>query len=211
VEVRYLDERGGWVCRPLSQVDAAAVVLGWPVRGFSAYRNQANYSRWLWSATMGRLVGYESLLGRDRLWLADFDPAVSGIASQPLWTSGRDGGVPRRHVPDFVLLDDTGFLVVDVKPERMLADPGVSAARAWADRVCGTKGWRFEAWSGSDPVILRNVRSLAAGDAPIRGPSARQVCRGSSAGDVDAKSEKASGLDQRVARGVLLSLLWRGS
>ncbi len=87
--------------RPLADVDARAVVLGRPVRSFPTYRNQANYPGWLWSATMGRLVGYESLLERDRLWLADFDPTVGGIASQPLWMSGRDGGVLRRHVPDW--------------------------------------------------------------------------------------------------------------
>lgn len=39
---------------------------------------------------MNRLVGYESLLERDRLWLADFDPTVLAIASQPLWMSGRN-------------------------------------------------------------------------------------------------------------------------
>lgn len=33
----------------------------------------------VWSATMGRLVGRESPLERDRLWLADFDPTASGI------------------------------------------------------------------------------------------------------------------------------------
>lgn len=41
--------------------------------------------------------------------------------------SGRDGGVLRRHVPDFLLRTETGFVVVDVNPERMLADPSVSA------------------------------------------------------------------------------------
>lgn len=91
---------------------------------------------------MNRLVGYESLLERDRLWLADFDPTVLGIASQPLWMSGRDGGVLRRHVPDFLLKTDTGFVVVDVKPEKMLADPGVTAALGWAGRVCAARGWR---------------------------------------------------------------------
>lgn len=98
VEVRYLDELGGRVCGPLADVDAGAVVLGRLVRCFPTHGNQVNYPGWLWSATMCHLVGYESLLERDRLWLADFDPTVSGISSQPLWMAGRDGGVPRRHV-----------------------------------------------------------------------------------------------------------------
>lgn len=41
---------------------------------------------------------------------------------------GRDGGVVRRHGPDYLLQTDAGFVVVDVKPEKMLADAGVSAA-----------------------------------------------------------------------------------
>jgi hypothetical protein len=39
-------------------------------------------------ATTGSLVGYESLLKRDRLWQADFDPSVRWVASQPLWLWG---------------------------------------------------------------------------------------------------------------------------
>lgn len=212
VEVRYLDERGDWVCGLLADVDPGAVVLGRPVRSFPTYRNQANYPGWLWSATMGRLVGYESLLERDRLWLADFDPAVSGIASQPLWMSGRDGHVPRRHVPDFLLRTETGFVVVDVKPDRMLADPCVSAALDWAGRVCAAKGWRFEVWSGADPVVLRNVRFLAAGRRadPCEAVLVK-VAEGLRPGMSVAEAEEASGLDQPVARGALLSLLWRGS
>lgn len=83
VEVRYVDERGDAVAAGLAEVDAEAVVAGRPVRRFPTYRSQSNYPGWLWSVTMGRLVGYESLLERDRLWLADFDPTVRGIASQP--------------------------------------------------------------------------------------------------------------------------------
>lgn len=160
---------------------------------------------------MGRLVGCESLLERDRLWLADFDPTVSGIASQPLWMSGRDGSDPRRHVPDFLLRTETGFVVVDVKPARMLADPSVSAALDWAGRVCTAKGWRFEVWSGADPVVLRNVRFLAGGRrADSRDAALVKVAEGFRPGMSMAEAEEVSGLDQPVARGALLSLLWRG-
>lgn len=157
-------------------------------------------------------MGYESLLERDRLWLADFEPTVSGIASQPLWMSGRDGRVLRRHVPDFLLQTETGFVVVDVKPEQMLADPGVSAALDWAGRVCTAKGWRFEVWSGANPVVLRNVRFLAAGRrADLLQAVLVKVAETIRPGMSVAEAEEASGLDQPAARGALLSLLWQGS
>ncbi len=89
------------------------------------------------------------------------------------------------NLPDFLLRTEAGFAVVDVKPEKMLTDPGVSAALDWAGRLCAAKGWRFEVWSGADPVVLRNVRFLASGRRtdPYEG-GARQGCRGSPAGDV---------------------------
>lgn len=47
VEVRYLDELGGWVCGPLADVDAGAVVLDRPVRSFPTYKDQGNYPGWV--------------------------------------------------------------------------------------------------------------------------------------------------------------------
>lgn len=80
IEVRYLDERASPVIGRLAEVDPDLIVTGRPVRRFPVYKNQSNYPGWLWSSTMGRLIGYESLLERDRVWLADFDPAVQAIA-----------------------------------------------------------------------------------------------------------------------------------
>ena len=77
---------------------------------------------------MGDLVGYESLLERDRLMLADFDRDVVAVASQPFGVSGRDADVLRRHVPDYLLLRRDGSAdVVDVKPARMVDKPEVVA------------------------------------------------------------------------------------
>ena len=92
----------------LGKVDGAEVVRGRPVRTMPTYRGQRNYPGWLWTATTGSLVGYESLLERDRLWLADFDRSVRCVASQPFSLSGRDGSNIRRHVPDFLLARSDG-------------------------------------------------------------------------------------------------------
>ena len=112
VQLRYLDGGGQWVTTTLAEVDGATVVRGRPVRAFPTYKGQRNYPGWLWTATTGSLIGYESLLERDRVWLADFDPSVRWIASQPFWVSGRDGETLRRHVPDFLLDTTTGLVVV---------------------------------------------------------------------------------------------------
>jgi hypothetical protein len=101
--------------------------------------------------------------------------------------SGRDGSAPRRHVPDFLLQTETGFVVVDVKPERMLAGPGVSAALDWAGRACAAKGWRFEGLVGCEPGRAAK-RALPSRRTTRRsaGRGARQGCREPPARDVDS-------------------------
>ena len=67
-----------------------------------------------------------------RLWLADLDVRVGGIAARPLRLVGRDGSALRRHVPDLLLLDRAGMVtLVDVKPERLIRGPEVSEVFGW--------------------------------------------------------------------------------
>lgn len=61
-----------------------------------------------------------------------------------------------------MLRTDTGYLVVDVKPEALLVDPDVAAVLDWTGRICEAKGWAFGVWTGADPVLLRNAQFLAA-------------------------------------------------
>ena len=177
------------------------------------YRGQRNYPGWLWTATTGSLVGYESLLERDRLWLADFDPSVRWVASQPLWLSGRDGSRIRRHVPDFLLeMSDGSYTVVDVKPQGLLAEPAVAEVLAWTGRLCAAKGWRFEVWHGGDPVFLRNVRFLAAGRrlAFVDEDTVVKVAEAGLAGMTLAQVEASAKVGRTAARAAALSLLWFG-
>lgn len=76
VEIRYIDVSGRRVTTTPCRVDGADMVRGRPVRAFPTHPGQQNYPGWLWTATTGSLIGYESLLERDRLWLADFDRQV---------------------------------------------------------------------------------------------------------------------------------------
>ena len=212
-EFRFLDGGGGWSTTTLGKVAGAEVVRGGPVRSLPTYRGQRNYPGLLWTATTQSLVGYESLLERDRLWLADFDPSVRWVASQPFWLSGRDGPSRRRHVPDFLLeAADGGYTVVDVKPKDMLVEPAVVEVLAWTGRLCSAKGWAYEVWHGEDPVLLRNVRFLAAGRrlAFVDETARVKVAEACAAGMTVAQVEAAVELEPAVARVAVLSLLWFG-
>jgi hypothetical protein len=212
VQFRYLDGGGRRVTTTLAEVGGAAVVRGRPVRVFPTYKGQRNYPGWLWTATTGCLVGYESLLERDRVWLADFDPSVRWIASQPFWVSGRDGETLRRHVPDFLLDTAAGLVVVDVKPAEMLAEAEVAEALDWCRRLCAGKGWSYEVWSGDDPVRLRNIRFLGAArrSRTVDEEALVKVAGAAEPGMTLAQLEAAVALDAPIARAAVLALLWSG-
>ncbi len=138
------------------------VLAGLPVREFRSYRGRRHYSGWYWSATTRGHVAYESRLELARILLADQDSSVVAIAAQPFLLEGFDGERSRRHVPDVLLGHvDGAVTVVDVKGASRVDDSMVAAQFAWTKRVCDRRGFRFEVWSGADPVLLENVRFLA--------------------------------------------------
>jgi len=141
-----------------------AVADGLPVRPIRSFAGQHHYPGLFWSVTTGKHVWYESLLERDRLLLADYDPDVVGIAAQPMWLVGKDNGDIRRHVPDLLLaLRDGNFMLVDVKPAEFAAHPKAVAVFGWTAGICAARGWRHEVWTGADATVLANIRQLAAG------------------------------------------------
>lgn len=212
-ELRYCTASGDEVVTTLGGVEVSAVADGSPVREFSWRARQVNYPGWLWTATTGTLVGYESLLERDRVLSADFAPAVTGIASQPFWLSGLDDGVRRRHSPDYLLMcRDGSVVVVDVKPAGMCEEPEVAAVLEWTGRLCRSRGWRYEVFHGGEPVVMANLRFLAQGR---RSMFLDEECvsavgalghSGMTLGQVEAQVSGFAPLDLRAS---VLALLWR--
>jgi hypothetical protein len=114
-----------------------------------------------WSSTQRDHVIYESRLDLAVLLLADFDQAVCGIVAQPFLLKAAFDGRLHRHVPDFLLLTDTGPVVVDVKPQHLVAEEKIAATLAWTNLVVQQRGWRYEVRSEPPPRRLANVRFLA--------------------------------------------------
>ncbi|MFC8392615.1 TnsA-like heteromeric transposase endonuclease subunit [Streptomyces sp. NPDC057238] len=133
-----------------------------PERRFPAFRGQGNWCGWYWSVTCGGHVGYESWLERDRLMLLDFDPLVTGMASQPFrlsWAGPR--GKRIRHTPDFFvrLADGTGP-VVDVRPDERI-EPQDAVKFAATAAACPPVGWGCTRVGTPDSMLMANVRWLA--------------------------------------------------
>ncbi len=188
-EAWYVASDGAVVVTTVAAVDGDRLVEGLPVREFGSHAGQRHYSGLFWSATTRAHVRYESRLELDRLWLADLDPEVVGIASQPGWLVGQDGPVRRRHVPDVLLRHGAGSCwwmssrrgwLTGLRSRRCSAGrPGSVRRRAgaircglgrrrWCWRTCGGWGW------GAAGSSLTTARSLRRGQRQPRGaPSVR--------------------------------------
>ncbi len=208
----FVTPEGEEVTTTVADVDVDRLATAGPVRGFPSYAGMRHYPGLLWTVTTRDLVGYESLLERDRVWLADFDPEVTAIASQPFWIRGSDGGTVRRHVPDYLLRHRDGAVtVVDVKPERLCERAEVSEVLSWTGRVAASRGWRYEVFPGAPATLIDNIRFLAAGrrweylDGDILSALAAAARPGDTLQAVETRLARARGSDVRAA---VLGMLW---
>jgi hypothetical protein len=161
------------------------------------------------------LVVYESRLELARLLLADFDPQVVQIYAQPCRLRARVGGRWRLHVPDFLLvLADGNVRLVNVKPADRLLDPKIAEALAWPGELVEGHGWQYEIWSGADPVLLANVRFLAAYRRAGVVPEGEITRAWEMVQDGDplavAERRLAVGRDVEDVRPAVLALVWLG-
>jgi hypothetical protein len=138
-----------------------AVEQAVPIRRFFAWLGKRNYEGLWWSSTVRAHVPFESLLEREYLMWADFEPDIVAVAAQPLallWPRGTTGS--KSHVPDFFVRFSNGDgRLVDVRhPHRV--DQAAAQFNLTRD-VCAEVGWDYEVFTGLDPLIEQNVRWLA--------------------------------------------------
>ncbi len=197
---------------PLEDVRTEALASALPWRTFRWHRGQQHFSGYWWSSTMGAHVVYESRLELARLVLADFDPTVEVIVAKPFLLESQVEGKVRRHVPDFLLLGGGRAVVVNVKPADHLAKAEVRATLEWAHRLLEERGWSTEVWSGTDPVVLGNVRFLAGfRRAVLFEPALLAAAEHAAPGRTVAATEMAVAdrWPRALVRPGLLHLLWR--
>jgi len=133
-----------------------------PVRSFQWAKGASHFPGSWWSSTTGEHVGFESWLERDHVMVMDFDPGITGIASQPFWLHWQDeDGRSRRHAPDFFARRADGTaVVVDVRADDRIPPKDAEVFRVTA-MACGQVGWEFRRAGTIDPVLRANVRWLS--------------------------------------------------
>lgn len=194
----------------LGEVTCDALAGAAPWRTFRWVKGQKHYSGTYWSATEAGHVIYESRLELARLLYADFDPSVNRIVAQPFLLTTEINGQARRHIPDFLLITDTGAVVVDVKPQHRLADPKVSSTFAWTRTIVNARGWRYEVASEPPVIELANIRFLAGYRRPQLVDDA--LVRHARAAGIDgatlAEAMTQVGGPTPLARATILHLMW---
>ncbi len=197
----------------VSLTEAAAVRFeqAMPVRRFPARRGQRHLSGLWWSATTGGHVGFESWLERDHLMALDYDPEVTGIASQPFWLHWADETGGRvSHAPDyFARREDGSAVVVDCRPAERRKPADVEKFEATA-RACTLAGWEYELRGAADPVVTANLRWLAGYRHPrYEVPATAGVLRQVLATGAPLMSGAEAAGDPVATLPVLFHLLWR--
>ncbi|GAA0477519.1 hypothetical protein Aca07nite_72220 [Actinoplanes capillaceus] len=209
--VEFSDSAGQQRSGDLTELWNARFEDAAPVRSFPSFKKQRNFPGWWWSATVDRLVGFESWLERDHLMQLDFDKAVVGMASQPMWLRWRHNDRWRRHAPDyFVRLADGGAVVIDVRADDRIPSRDAEAFTA-AARACGLVGWRYRRVGALALIWSRNLRWLSryrhprfAGDGGVREGLVERF-----GGGMPLRAGACAVADPLVSLPVLFHLLWR--
>ncbi|WP_428830959.1 TnsA-like heteromeric transposase endonuclease subunit [Brevibacterium picturae] len=216
VAFRYCTVGGDEVSTTWDRARADTVVEGHPIRIPPTFRGQKNYPGIFWASTNCRLLMYESLLELDRLWLADFDPTVVGICTQPFQLTEQSDDAHRTHVPDILLThSDQRVTLVDVKPEHFLHEPSVRDQFEWTRSLCQEKRWRYEVFSRGDATVLRNIKMLALGRRPERLPQkvaakAQEELGKSTIRLGELLNRRPKSCDQTDWRVAVFTLMWSG-
>lgn len=159
--VRYKPTRERTIEIPWKETYPATVIDAIPWRRFPWFVGQKNYSGMYWSATEGKLVGYESRLELARLTMLDFDPTVKRIASQPFHLMAMVDGKRLRRTIDYLALTDNGPLAIDVKRQDELERPDVKEMLEYTRSLVEARGWLYEIACEPDEVKYANIKFLA--------------------------------------------------
>ncbi|QXQ08766.1 TnsA-like heteromeric transposase endonuclease subunit [Paeniglutamicibacter sp. Y32M11] len=132
-----------------------------PIRRLSAFKGQRNFVGLWWCATNLRHVGFESWCERDRLMRLDFEPEVTGVASQPFRISLPASAPQDSHVPDFFVRNADGTaVVIDVRPDTLVTEADLAVFEATA-ALCASVGWGYQRVGYLAVIHAANLRWIA--------------------------------------------------
>ncbi|MFW0786407.1 TnsA-like heteromeric transposase endonuclease subunit [Gordonia sp. CPCC 206044] len=133
-----------------------------PIRTVPQRPGAKHYTGKYFSYTVGTFVQCESILEMKRAQIADSDPTVVDIRSQPFRLVGRRNRRVCQYTPDFALINRSGAVtIVEVKPKTRFDSDKVRRTLDWAERLFDVCGWSLQRWSlDPDDLLWKNITYL---------------------------------------------------
>lgn len=115
------------------------------------------------SLKLGRMVSFESLIERDFIYWLEFEPTVSWFREQPLTISYQYGQKTLNYTPDFHVIKNDHNILVECKPQSVVATANNQRKFAAAQMWCTEHGWRFQVITDAHlqgGCRLQNIKQL---------------------------------------------------
>jgi hypothetical protein len=150
-----------------SELAAAAVLDGSPVREPRFFRGQLTKSGFWWASSFERLVAYESQYERRAIVEPDWDPDVVGLLEQPLRLVYDLGGCRFDHTPDLLAVHSDGsWVLIDVRPSEFQHDDRFLRHRVATEGFCDERGWEYRVDAAPLGMRSENLDLFAAARRP---------------------------------------------
>lgn len=141
-----------------------------PARSPVAYKNQRHLPGHFYMSRMHTHAAYESRLEMTILLQLDFNQAVRFVIAQPCVLHYRGDSRAYHHIPDFLVGYQNGAAeLINVKPRRFVETERNRRAFSACERAAVEMGWAYSTRCEMNPILLANLKWLAAYRRPPTG------------------------------------------
>jgi hypothetical protein len=200
---------GGPVVCTVRDLASMQIVGAKPVRRFTWRADQRHRPGLQFLVSTGRHHGFESLAEQKLLLALDFAGEVVDVLSQPfrLRFAAADGW--REHIPDFLVVDQGGRWLLDVRPADRI-HPEDLVRFAAAGEAALAAGWRYGVVAGWRPHVLTTLDTLASQRRPLADPLGTQpeLLDGAARGPLPFAELVVTTSYPAVVRAHALHLIW---
>ncbi|KUN81462.1 hypothetical protein AQJ64_23495 [Streptomyces griseoruber] len=154
------------ITSPVSDLDKVDLRRSVPVRRFTWRMDQFHRPGLEYLMATDRHHGFESHEEERLLLVADFAAGLVEALCQPFRLRFLSGGKTIRHIPDFLLVTESGLFLIDVRPaDRIKPEDALKFAAAAETALVA--GWQYGVVAGWREYVWTNVDALSAERRPL--------------------------------------------
>ena len=154
------------VTSPVRDLDKVDLRRSVPVRRFTWRTDQFHRPGLEYLMATDRHHGFESHEEERLLLVADFAAGLIEALCQPFLLRFFSGGKVIRHTPDFLLVTESGLVLIDVRPDGRIKREDALKFAAAAEAALSA-GWQYGVVVGWRQHVWTNVDALSAERRPL--------------------------------------------